>query len=352
MLPAHPADAEELPLTAVLAQMARSYEVTQALYVATKLGIADLLADAPRGVEELAHASGAHAPSLYRLLRALASLGVFAEEDDGRFGLTPLAELLRADVPDSMRAVILNLGGFGYRIWGDLLYSVQTGGNAFEHVFGMPSWQYRAQHPEEEALFNAYMAERARQRRTALLAVYDFSDAQLVIDIGGGNGTLIAGILETHPKVRGMLFDQPQVVEAARETLRTAGVAERCPVVGGDFFQSVPSGGDIYILSVVIHDWPDERASEILRSCRRAITPGGRLVIIDRVIPPGNQASAGKFMDLRMMLEHVGGRERTEVEWQGLLSSSGFSLARILRIPDGHTPVSIDDLSVLEAVPG
>jgi len=250
-----------------------------------------------------------------------------------------------------MRAVILNLGGFGYRIWGDLLYSVQTGGNAFEHVFGMPSWQYRVQHPEDQALFNAYMAERARQRRTALLASYDFSDAQLVIDVGGGDGTLIAGILESNQMVRGVLFDQPQVVEAAGETLRAAGVAERCAVVGGSFFESVPSGADVYILSVVIHDWPDDRASEILRSCRRAITPGGRLLIIDRVIPAGDQASAGKFMDLRMMLEHVGGRERTEAEWRDLISSSGFSLARILRIPDGHTPVTLDDLSLLEVVP-
>jgi hypothetical protein len=188
MLPAQPADAADPPPTVALAQMARSYEVSQALYVATKLGIADLLADGPRGVEELAQASSSHAPSLYRLLRALASLGVFAQEDDGRLRLTPLGELLRADVPDSMRAVVLNLGGFGYRIWGDLLWSVQTGGNAFEHVFGMQSWQYRAQHPEEEALFNASMAERARQRRTALLAAYDFSDAQLVIDVGGGTG--------------------------------------------------------------------------------------------------------------------------------------------------------------------
>jgi predicted O-methyltransferase YrrM len=141
------------------------------------------------------------------------------------------------------------------------------------------------------------------------------------------------------------------VVEAARGTLQAAGVAERCALVGGNFFASVPSGGDIYILSVVLHDWPDDRASEILGACRRAIRPDGRLLIIDRVIRPGNQPSAGKFMDLRMMLEHVGGRERTEAEWQSLLSSSGFSAARILRIPDGHTPVSLDDLSVLEAVP-
>lgn len=312
MAPAPPADGADLPATAALAEMAAGYEITQALYVATKLGIAELLADGSRSVEELAHASGAHAPSLYRLLRALASLGVFAQEDDGRFRLTPLAELLRADVPGSMRAVILNLGGFGYRIWGDLLYSVQTGGNAFEHVFGMPSWQYRAQHPEEEALFNAFMAERARQRRTALLAAYDFSDAQLVIDIGGGDGTLLAGILAANPRVRGVLFDQPQVSEAARATLQAAGVAERCAIVGGDFFEAVPSGGEIYVLSVVLHDWPDDRASDILRTCRRAIAPGGRLLIIERVIRPGNQPSAGKFMDLRMMLEHVGGHERTE----------------------------------------
>jgi SAM-dependent methyltransferase len=331
--------------------MARGYEVAQALYAATRLGIADLLADGPRGVEALARESGAHAPSLYRLLRALASLEVYAEESVGRFRITPLAELLRADVPSSMRAVILNLGGFGYRIWGDLLYSVQTGENAFEHVFGMPSWQYRAEHPDEEQLFNAYMAERARQRRTALLAAYDFSGARLVVDVGGGNGTLIDGILELYPAVRVVLFDQPQVSEIARGTLQAAGVAECCAIVGGSFFDSVPPGGDIYILSVVIHDWPDNRAGEILRNCRRAIAADGRLLVIDRVLPPGNQESAGKFMDLRMMLEHVGGRERTEVEWRDLLTSSGFRLARILAIPDGHTAANLDDLSVLEAVP-
>jgi SAM-dependent methyltransferase len=348
---ARTAGAAELPLSAALAQMTKGHQVTQALYAATKLGIADLLMAGPRRVEDLARASGSHTPSLYRLLRALAGLGVFAQDDDGRFRLTPLAELLRVDAPDSMRASILNLGGVGYRLWGDLLYSVQTGGNAFEHIFGMPSWQYFAQHSEEAALFDAFMAGRARQRRAALLAAYDFSGAGTVVDVGGGRGTLLAGILAENPTVRGVLFDRPQVVEAAPATLQDAGVAERCQIVGGDFFESVPPGGDLYVLSTVIHDWPDERATEILQNCRRALGPGGRLLIIDRVIPPGDQASAGKFMDLQMMLEHVGGQERTEAEWRDLLAASGFRPARIIPMPDGNHPPNLDDLSVLEAVP-
>jgi SAM-dependent methyltransferase len=344
-------EAAELPLTAALAQMATGYQVTQALYVATKLGIAELLADGPRTVAELAHAAGAHAPSLSRLLRALAGLGVFAQEADERFRLTPLAQLLRADAPDSMRATILNQGGLAYHLWDDLLYSVQTGENAFEHHFGAPSWQYFAQHREEGALFNAFMTERARQRRRALLAAYDFTGATGVVDVGGGRGALLAGILAAYPQLHGVLFDQPQVVAAAAETLHGAGVAERCEIIGGDFFESIPPGGDIYVLSVVLHDWPDDRATAILRNCYQAMGPSGRLLIIERGIPPGGEPWAGKFMDLRMMLEHVGGRERTEAEWRSLLAAARFRPARIIPMPDGNYPPSIDDLRVLEAVP-
>ena len=348
---ARPAGEADLPLAAALAQMATGYQVSQALYAAARLGIADLLAAGPRAVEDLAQASGSHAPSLYRLLRALAGLGVFAQDDDGRFRLTPLAELLRSDVLDSIRAAILNHGGRNYRLWGDLLYGVQSGENAFEHIFGMPSWGYFAQHPEEGALFDTFMATRARQRRAALLAAYDFAGAHTIIDVGGGRGALLAGILAAYPTVRGVLFDQPQVVEAARETLQAAGVAERCEIIGGDFFESVPAGGDVYVLSTVLHDWPDDRATAILRNCRRALIPGGRLLIVDRVIPAGDQAWAGKFYDLAMMLEHVGGRERSEAEWRDLLSASGFRPARIIPMPDGFQPPSLDDLSVVEAVP-
>jgi SAM-dependent methyltransferase len=215
----------------------------------------------------------------------------------------------------------------------------------------MPSWQYFVQDPQEGALFDAFMAERARQRAAAVLGLYDFSTATQVVDVGGGRGSLIAAILAANPSLRGVLFDRPQVVEAAPPVLRAAGVTERCEVVGGTFFESVPPGGDLYILSVVLHDWPDDRAREILSNCRRVLEPGGRLLIIDRVIPPGNEPWAGKFMDLRMMLEHVGGRERTEAEWRELLASAGFRPGRITRIPDGKHLPEWDDQSVMEVLP-
>ena len=330
-------------LAAELTELLLGYQRTQLLYVAAKLGLADLLAAGPRPVEALVAATNTHAPSLYRVLRALASLGVFAEREDGRFELTPVAALLQSGTPGSLRATVLAHGEDFYRVWGELLYSVQTGRTAFERVYGLSNWEYREQHPEVNARFNAVMADYARQTAAGLVANYSFPEKGVVVDVGGGNGTLLGAVLRDYPGLRGVLFDQPHVVGEAASVLDAAGVADRCRIEAGDFFVAVPAGGDIYILSWILHDWDDARATDILVQCRRAMPSQARLLVVERVIPPGNDPSPGKLVDIHMLLINAGGRERTEDEWRALLDASGFGLRSITPIGRGF--------SVLEALP-
>lgn len=321
--------------------IARGFRTAQALYVAAGLGIADLLADGARSVDELATASGTHAPSLYRLLRALASIGIFAEDDTGRFRLTPLAEPLCANAPCSVRNMIRFLGApMLVESWTQLLYSVETGQPAFNHLHGMGLYAYLDQHPGAAAIFHAGMA--ATARHPAVLAAYDFAGASVVVDVGGGNGTLISAILHAYPALRGILFERPEIAAGARERMEREGLAGRCEVVGGSFFEAVPEGGDLYILSDVLHNWGDEEAIEILASCRRAMTESGRLLVIQQVLPPGNEPSLGKFADLNM-LTVLGGRERTEDEFRRLLAGGDFALIRVIATSDSY--------SIVEAVP-
>jgi hypothetical protein len=326
-----------------LRRMIHGYQVSQALYVAATLGIADLLAGGPRGVEELAESTGAHAPTLYRLLRLLASVGVFAEDDAGRFGLTPLAECLRSDVPGSQRAwAIMVCSPTFWSSWGELLHSVRTGETAFPKVYGMSNWEYRAQHSEEGAVFDAAMTANTALESAAVAGGYDFSRFGVLADVGGGHGLLLATILAANPAMRGILFDQPQVVAGARDLLTRAGVADRCRAVGGDFFESVPREADAYLLKSVIHDWDDERAVEILRSCRSAMDDGAKLLLVERIVRPGNEPDPAKFIDLLMLVMN-GGRERTTDDFERLLAAAGFRLSNI--VPTG--PV----LSVIEGIP-
>ncbi len=338
-----PAPTAQPALAAELTELLLGYQRTQLLYVAAKLGLADLLAAGPQPLEALATATNTHAPSLYRLLRALAGHGLFAEREDDRFELTPLAALLQSDTPGSLRATVLAHGEDFYRVWGELLYSVQTGRPAFERVYGLSNWEYREQHPEVNARFNAVMAEYTRQTAAGVVANYSFPEKGVVVDVGGGNGTLLGTVLRQYPGLRGVLFDQPHVVAEAPAVLAAAGVADRCELVGGDFFVAVPPEGDIYILSWILHDWDDSRSTDILVQCRRAMSAQAKLLVVERVIPPGNEPSPGKLIDIHMLLINAGGRERTEDEWRALLEAGGFRL-------QSSTPIG-RGFSVLEALP-
>lgn len=330
------------PPPAVLLQMMTGYWVSQALYVAAKLGIADLIADGPRHTEELARATESHAPSLQRLLRALASAGVFTEPVPGSFALTPLADLLRTGTPNSMRSLAITYNEEQYRAWGDLLHSVRTGQTAFEHEAGMTYFACLAQHPEADRIFNQAMTGWSTQLAGAVVDAYDFSAFTTVVDVGGSYGTLWAAILQRNPNLRGILFDQPHVAAAAEEHMAAAGVANRCTVVGGDFFSEVPGGGDAYVLAQILQDWDDDRCVAILSRCRRVIPNDGRLLVVELVLPPGEEPFFGKWLDLHMLVM-AGGRERTAAEYDALFHAAGFRLARVLLTPPGP--------SVVEAIP-
>jgi hypothetical protein len=307
------------------------------LYVAVKLGIADRLAGGPQAVEELAATAGVHVDALYRTLRALASLGVFSEVASRRFALTPQADLLRMDHPRSLGAMVLFQGEEAYRAWGELLYSLRTGAPAFDHVYGMPHFDYLAQHAEASAVFNRSMSDNTARSVTAIVSTYAFPATGVVVDVGGGHGTFVAAVLQAHPGLRGVLFDRPDVVEGAAATLEAAGIAQRCAPVGGDFFVPPLPTGDLYTLRQVIHDWDDARSVAILRHCAQAMAREGKVLVIEALIPPGNEPSPVKFLDLQMLVM-TGGRQRTEEEYHQLYAAAGL---RLLRVIPTTSPFSI-----------
>jgi hypothetical protein len=329
--------------TAELGQLLSAYRISQALHVAAVLGIADLLADGPRGAGELAEASGSDPDTLYRLLRALASVGVFAELEGRRFASTPLGDGLRSDAPGSLRAMAVVLGTpYLWDAWGELLHSVRTGENAFRHLHGMSVWDFRVEHPEDGVAFDEWMTAQTARIDASLLDAFDFGRFGLVADVGGGRGALLATLLSACPEMRGILFDQPHVVAGAASPLEAAGVADRCELVGGSFFDAVPEGADAYILKWIIHDWEDGEATAILRSCRQAMPDHGRLLMIERILGPPNARPEAKFMDLHMLVG-PGGRERSHEEYDALLGAAGFEL-------EGFTPTS-SGFDVIEASP-
>lgn len=341
-MPENAAQIAAPPPPAVLIQLMTGYWVSQALYIAAKLGIADQLAAGPVAYEELAAATGSHAPSLYRVLRALASVGVFTEARPGAFALTPLAALLRSEIPGSMRALGIMYVEEQYRAWGDLIHSVRTGQPAFEHRYGMPVFDYFAQHAEPARIFNEAMGGWTNQVAGAVVGTFDFSPFGTIVDVGGGHGALLASILTQHPAARGILFDLPHVVTGAGDVLAAAGVANRCERVGGDFFAAIPAGADAYILAQILHDWDDERCLAILAQCRRAIPDHGKLLVVELVLPAGEEPFFGKWLDLHMLVM-AGGRERTAAEYDALFRAAGFALARV--VPTAPGP------SVVEAIP-
>ena len=314
-----------------LRQMLTGFFISQALYVAAELGIADLLKDGAKSSDELARSTGADARSLYRLLRCLASVGVFEEVEPNHFGLTPLAAYLQTDVPGSLRAYARYLGQeWHWRPWGNLLYGVKTGKPAFDYVLGADMFDYLAQHPEASRIYSEAMGSRAAEDNAEITATYDFSSMRKVVDVGAGRGRLLVSILKANPKLEAVLFDRPAVVEATKPFIETQGLLSHCELVGGDFFEAVPSGGDAYILQKVLHDWGDEQAVAILKSCHRAMPPHGRLLICEMVLPPGNEPFVGKIQDLTMLILHPGGGERTAAEFQALFDAAGFRLSRIM----------------------
>lgn len=325
-----------------LSQMATGYWLSKMVYVAAKLGVADLLVNGPLTATELAAKVDVLPGPLHRLLRGLASVGVFLEGAPQSFSLTPMAEFLRDDHPQSVRPLVIMAGEAQYEAWGDLLHSVKTGKTGFEHHFGRPLFDYLGDHPEPAAMFDRAMVSIHGRETAAVLDAYDFKPFKRIVDVGGGNASQMIEILQKHRHLSGMVFDLPHVVERARLALQAANLANRCDTRGGSFFEQVPEGCDAYLLRHIIHDWDDDASTAILRCVRQAIPPHGKLLLIETVIPPGNDPCFAKLLDLTMLVI-PGGLERTHAEYTALLAGAGFQLTRVVPTTGG--------VDVIEAVP-
>lgn len=324
-----------------LLQLNFAFVQARALQLVAELGVADLLADGPRTVEDLAVATSTHPDALRRLLRALAGCDVFTEQPPHGFALTATGHHLRTDHPASVRSFVM-VSGVVSPVFIEAMHSLRTGDPTFPKAFGEPFFDYLRSHPEHGALFDTAMADRARLDAAAVVDAYDFAGARRVVDVGGGNGTLLAAILHANPETTGVLFDQPHVVDAARERIGAEGLADRCAVSGGDFFSDDVPDGDVYLLRLILHDWPDDRAAAILRNCRRAMAPGDRLLIIEEVPPAGDAPHPAKINDFIMLLL-LSGRERTGDEHAALLAEAGLRLTGVVGTASA--------VSVIEAVP-
>jgi O-methyltransferase domain/Dimerisation domain len=325
-----------------LLNLISGYWVAQAIYVATELGISDLLGKKPRYVDELAQQTRTHAPSLYRVLRALASVGIFSEDAPQSFVQTPMGALLRSDMPGNLAAFSRLQGDrWHWNAWGAIVDSVRSGKTAMSLNHDKANcFEYLADHQGPAKLFNAAMSGYASQVNAAVVDAYDFSNARVIVDVGGGHGKLLGSILEYAHQARGVLFDRPEVLLGATTVLQELGVADRCLASAGDFFQSVPAGGDFYVLSSVLHDWNDTEATAILRNVRTAMNGTGRLLVVEHVVPDGNEPHPGKFIDLEMMLV-TGGKERTAAQYQSLLSGAGLTLQRLIPTAMSATVIEV-----------
>lgn len=324
-----------------LAQMITSYWASQSIHVAAKLKLADLVQDGPKTAEQLAQATRTQPQALYRLLRALSSVEIFAEDEQGRFSLTPMAELLR-DQHGSMHAVAMMMGDEHFASWGELLYSVQTGKPAFDKLYGKPVFDWLSEHPEQAKIFDAAMTGFHGPETQAMIDAYDYAGVDTLVDIGGGNGTVLTAVLKKNPNIKGILYDLPGVIERAKKNLADAGLASRCQTIAGSFFEAAPPGGDAYQMRHIIHDWTDEQCHTILSNVRKVIPKHGRLLVIEMVIKPRNQPQPAKWLDLNMLVL-PGGRERTEAEYRDMYTKAGFKLERIVPTPT--------EVSVIEGKP-
>jgi len=334
-----PAQAQRMALRRLI----NSFQLSQAIHVAATLGIADLLANEARTSGELARETSSDPDALYRLLRALAAAGILSEEEGRRFTLTELGDGLRSDAPGSLTAwAEYIVGPPSWQAWGALQYSVRTGENAFRHVHGTDAWTWREERQDESVLFDRAMMATTRAMNRAIVENYDFGRFGTVVDVGGGNGTLLAALLAANPALQGVLFDLPHVVSGADEVLPRAGVADRCRVVAGSFFDgTVPEDGDAYVLKMIIHDWEEQESLAILRACRAAMRDGATLLLIERVLGPPNEDLVTKLIDVNMLV-HPGGRERTLEEYGSLFEAAGFGLVGATPTPAG--------ISVIEGV--
>ncbi len=324
-------------------QLIYGFKASQAVHVAARLGVADLVKDGPKTADELALATSAHAPSLRRLLKLLASLGVFAENADGRFRQTPLSATLRIDTPESIRNQAILFGSpLFWKSWENLYDTVMTGKPAFERTYGANFFEYLASHPADAAVFNAAMTAMSSIGLSSIVESYDFSQFERIVDVGGGHGALIGGILTANPKLRGVLADQPEVIAGA-QIVRSGPLADRCEVRGINFFEAVPEGADAYVMRSIIHDWNDEQCLKILKNCHRAIRPNGKLLLIETVLREPNQPDPARFHDLNMLVM-LTGQERTEADFRVLLAKAGFSLTQV--IPTAGMPSIIESQPV------
>jgi hypothetical protein len=327
----------EVPPPVAMMGLITGYWVSQAVGVVALLGVADQLGEGPRGSDELARAVGADPQALYRVLRLLASLGVFAEVAPDSFGLTPLGETLRSDAPGSVRNFAITETAPGHWLpWGRLHESVRSGRPMAREALGMELFDWYAQNSEEAGFFNAAMGNLSALAASELVRVYDFSAVRTVADVGGAHGVLLTAVLRANPAARGILFDLPHVIATAGDAVAAEGLSQRCELVSGDFFEAVPEA-DLHLLKQIVHDWDDERATRLLQNCHRALSPAGKLLLVEMVIPPENQPSPAQAMDLNMMVL-LGGRERTEEDYQRLFQAAGFRLERV--IPT-HSPFSV-----------
>ena len=320
-----------LPPPAMLMHLAAGKFVTQALAAAAELSVAEQLVDGPKTAQEIAGAMGLHAPSLYRLMRALAAVDVLTQNDGDRFTLTATGQLLRSDVPGSFRAMAILLGRrWHHTAWASLVHSVRTGESAFLKVYGVPHFEWLQANPEEGAIFNEAMTSLTGVAADAVTQAYDFSGVAKIADIGGGHGLFLSKILKANPRTSGILFDLQHVAEGARKLLGEAGLSARCEVLSGDFFTSVPAGCDAYLLKHILHDWDDARCEAILRHCCDAMAPGGRVLVVEMVVPPPGVPSFARLMDLEMLAISSNGKERTEREFVDLFAKAGLLLAHVV----------------------
>ena len=311
-------------------RLANGFRGYQLVVAACRLNLPDLIADAPRDVDDLAAATATHAPSLRRALRGLAAWGFFTEDDQGRFAATPVSEMFRSDRP-GLRNLTVMLSDEGYRAWGEMLHTLRTGEPVFERIYGKSHWEKLAEDPEAAAEFNAAMVEMTTRVTGEFVAAYDFQGVRTVVDVGGGSGALLAAVLKAHPDLSGVLFDLAAGLAGAPAALASAGLTTRVRLVEGSFFESVPAGGDLYMLKSIIHDWDGEHAGSILKTCRDAMGADARLVLIERVVPEraddGDDVLRTMMSDLHMMVV-LGGRERTTGEYQELFAAAGLRMTR------------------------
>jgi hypothetical protein len=324
-------------------QMILAYQISQCVHVAAKLGIADLLEAGPKSLEELAAATGTEPAALERLLRALVCHGVFSEDGGSRYSLNPLGRLLARSAPQSFNSAALYWGErFIWESWSHLAHSVKTGEPAFQHLNGESFFDFLERTPDVAAIFESFMSKGLYARHRAVAEAYDFSRSSTIVDVGGNQGAQLVEILTRNPRARGILFDRPHVLKGAQSYLEKAALSDRCMLVDGDFFDDVPEGADLYLLSQIVHDWVDEQALAILRNCRRAMSRASALLLIEQILDPLQPQPATVLLDLTMLVI-LGGKERSAAEYRKLLANAGFSVSRVL--------TTLSPFSIIEARP-